>query len=237
MRSRVLVLVSLLALSFCITGVGAAPSGASIVSNTTEEAPVEAADSLKTAGGTFTTLLLNGTGQTEAWKAYVGNVTGKLTLQDANEYSIYDWTLSTISGEVFATRNDSIDWGNVECANRTTIEQTDTDLNVSSSEEISINRTFNESVHESFFVGGTQIQQSTCPAIATYVNDSAQEQDTNASFQEPLLQDDSDLIYTTLLEEDAPSYHPNKTFDFQMIVPENRRNSANERYYFYTELT
>ena len=44
------------------------PEGVTIVSNTTESPTPQAAGSITTAGGSFTTLVLNATTQTQKWK-------------------------------------------------------------------------------------------------------------------------------------------------------------------------
>src|SRR3989338_5789452 len=41
-------------------------------------------------GGYIFTMNLDTTQQNKRWKAYVGNVTGKLTLDDASSYTIFD---------------------------------------------------------------------------------------------------------------------------------------------------
>ncbi len=233
MASKLLPILVLLALTVQAL---AAPTGLDIVFNQTVTPPVAPAGSLTTAGGSFTTLVLNVTMQNPRWKAYVGNITGRLTLDDANQNTIYDWTLSTITGEVYASRNASIDWSSVECANSSTILAEESALNITDSKEDSINNTFNQTIHKGFYVGYTYIQNSTCRAIATYVNDSKQPASENADFQLVLLQSGSTLIYATLLEQDALSYDPNKTFDFQMIVAENEYSSTGTTYYFYAEI-
>jgi hypothetical protein len=93
------------------------PTGATIVSNSTEYAPIVAAGSSTTVGGSFTTLLLNATTQTPRWKAYVGNVSGTFTLRDSSNDTIYDWGTASSGGEVYSSRDNSIDWSSLLCAN------------------------------------------------------------------------------------------------------------------------
>jgi hypothetical protein len=88
----------------------AAPQGASITYNYTENATIRPADSHTAAGGSFTTLVLNITSQTSKWKAYVGNVSGKLTLDNSRNMTIYDWALTSVQGEVYVSRNNSINF-------------------------------------------------------------------------------------------------------------------------------
>lgn len=212
------------------------PANPTFVYNTTETAAPKPAAYLNTSGGSFTTLVLNATGQNYKWKAYVGNATGKLSLDDQTNMSIYDWRLSTISGNVFVSRNESIDWTNMTCANRTIIESEDSYLKLNSTRSDSINQTFNNTVHKSFYAASNLIQNSTCPAIATYVNDTAQTVNESAKFQEILLQDlQGNLVYTTILEDSILGFD-NSLYDFQMIVAEDETKAEATRYYFYLEL-
>lgn len=213
----------------------AEPQGTQIVSNVTETAPVDAAGSLTTAGGSFTTLILNTTTQTPHWKAYVGNVTGLFTLDDADGNTIYDWTASTFTGEVYASRSNSVNWANVDCVQDATITTEHSALNMTSLQPDNINRTFNNTIHAEFWVSSNYIAQSTCRAIATYINDSAQTPDVNADFQVVLLDDTTSMIFAALVEDDVSGFD-NAPYDFQMIVPESDVAISPHTYYFYTEL-
>lgn len=174
----------------------AQPTGVEILFNETQTITPAPAANLTTAGGTFTTMILNGTFQTPRWKAYVGNVTGRLTLDDSSNRTIYDWDLITISGQVYVTRTDTINWGSISCATESSISNEQTNLNIQSTSADSINNTFNTSTHRSFYVGTTLITQSTCRAIATYIEDEKQTPTIEATFQEILLQDSSNNLYS-----------------------------------------
>jgi len=215
----------------------AIPVGPVITYNATTNATARPAAAIATVGGSFTTLTLNTTAQTYRWKAYVGNITGKLTLADATNKSIFDWTVSSVTGEVYATRsNSAIDWASVGCADNGLINTEDTVMNMTLTSPDTINRTFNNTVHKTFYVGTTKIQNSTCRAIATYVNGTPQTASENAVFQEILLKDgSSNLIYTTLVNASTLGYNNNK-YDFQMILAENEYLSVPTNYYLYVEL-
>jgi hypothetical protein len=214
----------------------AEPAGPTIIYNSTVSPTPQAAASISTAGGTFTTLILNATTQTMRWKAYVGNVTGSFTLKDSNNATLYDWSVASIAGEVYASRNSSITWSSIRCAVNSTLLTEQTHLNITTSKEDSINRTFNTSVHRSFYVGTTLITNSSCRSIATYVNSTRQSASENAYFQEVLLDDTQRFIYTTLLENDQQGYN-NQAFDFQLIVAESDVQVTPSPYYFWVELS
>ncbi len=213
----------------------AVPQGASITFNETENATMRQADSKTTAGGSFTTMVLNVSSQTSKWKAYVGNVTGKITLDNSNNQTIYDWTLTNVQGEVYVSRNDSIDFSDLICANKGNITAEDAALNINSSSADSINKTFDQKVHKSFVIGGTgTISNSSCYSIATYVNDQAQAPSEDADFQEILLSDSTNLVFATLLEDSQQGFDL-ADYDFQIIVPDDPGSTSNT-YYFYAEL-
>jgi hypothetical protein len=232
--------IVLLLLIFGLTlfsSVMALPVGPSLTFNSTTNSTPRPAVAITTAGGTFTTLVLNATSQTYRWKAYVGNVSGKLALADATNKSIFDWSVTSVTGEVYATRsNVAIDWSSISCADTALINNEDTYMNMSLVSPDSINKTFNNTIHRSFYVGTVNIPSSSCRAIATYVNGSAQIPSENAAFQEILLKDGlSNLIFTTLVNSSTFGYN-NQKYDFQMILPENEYNPTPTNYYLYVEL-
>ncbi|MBN2052997.1 hypothetical protein JW756_05830 [Candidatus Woesearchaeota archaeon] len=214
--------------------VNAIPQGATITYNYTEDATIRSPASHTAAGGSFTTLTLNVSSQTSKWKAYVGNVTGKITLDNANNMTIYDWVLTTMQGEVYAARN-TITFSSLTCANRTNITTEDAALNINSSSEDSINKTFTQQKHQSFVIGGAgTISNSTCYSVATYINDTQQTPAENATFQEMLLSDGASLVFVTLLNDNKAGFDLG-TYDFQLILPDDPTDTSTA-YYFYAEL-
>lgn len=213
------------------------PANPQIISNITETIAPRPQLSINTTGGSFTTLVLNASQQNYKWKAYVGNATGKLTLQDQTNYSIYNWQMSTITGNIYVSRNTTIDWSSLACANSTTLENEDSLLNIDSSKLDSINMTFNSSVHKQFYAAAHKINQSTCPSISTFINGQSQTNGSNNKFQEVLLKDNNGiLLYTTIIENAVSGFDNNK-YDFQMIVAEDETKQVATPYYFYLELT
>ncbi len=236
LRIAIVLLLSFMLSAIIIQNTFADPSGVTIIQNTTVTPAVQPAGSITTAGGSFTTMLINATSQTMRWKAYVGNVSGRFALQDGSNYSIYDWGITIIAGEVYASRNNSINWPAINCVDNTTLSNEQTQINMTTTKEDSINKTFNNTVHKSFYVGTKLITNSTCRSIATYVNSTKQTVSESATYQEVLLQDTNQkMVYTTLLENKARSYN-NASLDFQMIVAESDINPTPSTYYFWVEL-
>jgi hypothetical protein len=239
-RGLSLLLVLALVSSFTVLlALAATPEGPSItyVSNTSK---VSGAPELRDsdAKGTITTIILDSEQQNQRWKAYVGNVSGKLTLQDADGYAIYDWSLEAdFAGTIFASRNGTINWDSVACANTTIIEAEEAIMVHINTADDSITNTFNATDHQSFFVNS--IFMANCPYTPMYVNGTAQTQDSTADFQQILIMDTntSSLIYATRMENDKMGYNPDMTFDFQMIIAESGNPLVSTTpYYFYLEI-
>ena len=235
-NASLLVLLALVFVSSFIISVSAQPTGVDITFNDTEFITPDPAAELTTAGGTFTTLVLNGTFQTPRWKAYVGNVSGRLALADSLSRTIYDWELAIVSGQVYVSRHEEIDWSTISCAVEQSILDEQGALNIQASAVDSINRTFNETIHRGFFVGTRQISNSTCKSIATYVEDSKQAPNEDANFQEILLEDnDNKLVFATIIEQGQIGYD-GALYDFQLIVPEDPTSVDPTTYYFFAEI-
>lgn len=213
------------------------PTGSTITSNTTDLGRTTTPASRADDGGTFTTLNINAIQQNYAWKAYLGNITGSLVLDDSNNISIYQWSLSTLTGEILATRNDSLAWGSLGCASDAVMASENTFLNMASGDGDNINSTFSFSNHKTFIIAGNTLANSTCPALATYVNLTAQADNETALFQQILINDsNSNLIFVGNLEINQQGYDNSSQFDFQMILPDDDTASAITTYYFYVEL-
>lgn len=231
-----IIIAIMLMLVYVMGAAANTPVGPRVLYNSTETSNITVSQLLNTSGGSFTTLLLNVTNQNLRWKAYVGNVTGKLTLDDGINNTIFDWEQATITGNVYATRNSSVDWSSIACAERNIIYSEETDLSINTSKDDSINSTFQNTIHKTFYAANNLISNSTCPAIATYINDTAQTPDESASFQEILLQDAQNiLIYTTVIENNLLGFD-NSPYDFQMIVADDESTASQTPYYFYVEL-
>ncbi|MBW2965260.1 hypothetical protein KY363_07420, partial [Candidatus Woesearchaeota archaeon] len=150
-----------------------------------------------TSGGTITVVNINTTSQNPHWKAYVGNISGRLSLQDASSNSIYDWNISSMEGEIYATRKPTIvGWDSIVCADATHITAEEEALNFTSGSEDSIFNTFNKQSHAAFYAGLTSVAADSCNSTNLYVNGAS-----SSDFEEILLYDGAYLVYTSLLED------------------------------------
>ena len=252
-----------LSLLLIITFVYATPDGASSVSyikNSTGTADNgtmvngtpgsgQDSDNPNKAGSYIYTVNLEGTTQNSRWKGYVGNVTGTLVLDDADGYTLYDWTITTsLSGEVYATRTaGTVNWTNINCSYLNSTYWEMVYLNHTNAND-NISTTFNDTDNKAFYVGNRLISANTCPTINLHVNDSSDLEGTDY-FEEILLYDGGydgvnstnmtewnntdtgpsnvnlrNVVYAAILEENKFGYKgssgDNETYDFQMILPE-----------------
>jgi hypothetical protein len=226
----VIILLTLANLTF------ANPGGTTITSNSTNLGRTFAPANRTDAGGTIITLDLDTVQQDQQWKAYVGNISGSLTLDDSDGDTIYKWSLdaSAVTGEIYASRSNSISWSSAECSNYATIQSEQTALSINDTNTDSIKNTFNYTVHPSFSVAGRTITQNSCNATSTFVSSTRQNQAT-ADFPVVLLYDTTNLIYATLITQDKTGYTGSSTYDFQLIVADNP-SVTSTTYYFYAEL-
>lgn len=188
------------------------------------------------SGGYITSANLSATVQDTRWKAFIGQVTGLFTLDDASGSTIFDWELTSITGRVYATRNDSsITWANINCSNLSFLEDENYNMNHTNAND-NITSTFNLSegaTHSTFYVGSKLIGANSCPTLNTYVDNATQDN----RFEEMALDDGTSVVYATIMEEDQTGYN-SQNFDFQMIVPENGAPSfaGATAYYIYIEI-
>jgi hypothetical protein len=217
-------------------GASALPGGATITSNSTAGTPSPTPSNRSDARGTITTIIINAVQQDQFWKGYVGNISGRLSLDDATGNTIYDWPISlSKEGEVYVSRASSPVFGSVGCANINNITREEGYYGMTTTQSDNINKTFNATSHQQFFVGNQSITANSCRSTATYVNDSPQTLDGNQYFQEIVLQDSSfNLVYTTMINASKDGFDT-LDYDFQMIVPESVFNSSTT-YFFFTEL-
>ena len=233
--THLLVVLSLVTILFTPLSF-AFPTGLEISGNVTETAasvpPAQRTDS----GGTITTMVLDVIQQNPRWKAYVGNLTGVLTLDDASGQSIFRWELEDedVTGNVFITRSNDVDWSGIGCSLEADILNEDSALGFTSSWADSINRTFSETTHPTIPIGASSIPANTCRSTSTFVNNAPQAQ-ASADFPLVLLSSGSDLVYVTPLNKGADSYNTGRSVDFQSIVPD-QEGAGTTTYYFYAEI-
>ena len=184
--------------------------------------------------GNVTELSINATAVTRSWQGFYGNITGTIILADASGANFYDWNVSTPTGQVYASRNDSVTWDGIDCTNATGITAEETYLGQDSTDPDSVTQTFAATNHPQFFVGSEEIDG--CPTTQAYDDSGSQ----GGSFWQVLLSDTTaNIVYTTIIEDTSPAGFDGRPWHFQLLVGENGQpgNEAPTPYYFYVELT
>ncbi len=93
------------------------PTGASVSELGDERAPNDTAESNEAFAGNITELAITAFTTTQSWQGYVGNISGTIQLADNDDSVLYNWTLANPEGEIYATRNSSVSWRNIQCFN------------------------------------------------------------------------------------------------------------------------
>jgi len=241
---------------------GAAPFGAIVTENWSERGVEGSPESDGAMAGNITELVIFGYSLTQSWQGYVGNVTGTITLDDNENYTMYNWSAADPQGEVYAA-NDTVNWANVQCFNFTAVgdygnythdvlqkgatnlygknlTMLESEFGISSSDMDGVNETFNftygSDEHDLFYVGDLYFSEGECLFTRTY---SDVGMGTTNEFEEVLLWDPvrNNTIFTAILEQDVLGFN-NRTYDFQMMVLENGHlgNTETTDYYFYVEV-
>ncbi|MBW2974607.1 hypothetical protein KY366_02720 [Candidatus Woesearchaeota archaeon] len=229
----------------------AVPSGPSSINESTAQTrgaapPVQ----LNAEAGNITAINIVSTSATRSWQGYYGNITGAITLDDASNYTMYDWVLSSPQGEIYASNSSSVTWIKVKCVNYTApttgngseminLSVLESMFGMNSDDVDGVDETFNATYSDAagFYVGDVHINvNDSCPMTYMYVNESYQ----MSRFKEILLTDNVSIIFTALLEEDFDDYKPgSETSDFQLIVGEDEHPTGSGEttpYYFFAEL-
>lgn len=189
---------------------------------------------LNISGGSISVINFNATTVNPKWKGFVGNISGKLALEDSTSMSLFEWPMTSIEGEIYATRSSSLlNWDNISCVKPYKLFLEQYELNFTNSNVDSINNTFNETSHQSLYVGTTLLSDNSCRSTKMLVNG-----EKTSDFVEVVLQDSDSVIYAALLEDSQTGFN-NATYDFQMIVPDWGIINSNPSvpYYFYLELS
>ncbi|MGV8162197.1 MAG: 3-keto-disaccharide hydrolase [Candidatus Nanoarchaeia archaeon] len=183
-------------------------------------------ESILITAGNVSLLSINGTGITQSWQGYYGNIFGTIYLNNGEGKTFYDWNLTNPSGEIYASRAIDVNFATLHCSNPADIITEESYLNHTSTSSDSVTNTFNQNTHPEFSTGIINIPQNTCPST------------TVSGFFEVLLIDNANnIIYTSLIESDKEGFDL-EPYDFQMIVGENGQNNNADitPYYFFVEI-
>lgn len=214
--------------------------GPSLVRNVTIISSERRNESLNATGqtvdaGNITEMSVQAKMTSRSWTGIYGNVSAGIVLQDASGNNFYNWTGSSLYGEVYAARTASIDFSSIECTNSSEVAAEELYLGQLQTDPDTVNKTFNKTNHPGFLVGNTVINPSSCKTTNTYVNSAAQ----NSNFHQVLLSDAaSNIVYTALMNGTIAGFKNQQT-NFQMLLGVNGKtnSSATTTYYFFLEVS
>ncbi len=235
------------------------PFGANYtIINSTRAIPDEA-QSIEAQAGNVTELNIAGVTITQSWQGYFGNITGTIQLADGADNQMYNWSLASPEGEIYASTSSSIAWTNVQCLNYssdgtligesgnggttsqhgTNLTQLEALFNIQPDDVDGINETFNllgGATHDLFYTNNLEFSEGECQSTRLFSNIGSGEND---KFEEVLLYEPStqSVIFTSLLNEDVLGFD-GRSHDFEMLVAEDghETDTATTTYYFYVEL-
>ena len=202
------------------------------------------ASTLESVAGNVTQLTITGTTVTQAWAGYYGQISGVLTLDNADNKTLYNWSLTHPEGEIYAS-TAAVDFreSNVFCYNYTekfaadlSLQEYEASLSISDSDADGVNETFTFGLaHNSFYAGYNAISANSCAAVHLFGGSGAPSED----FQELLLYDNTskNVVFATLINTDKPGF-TGDSYDFEMILAEDGHSgdTTPTTYFFYVEL-
>ena len=230
MKKKLSLLLICLSAVFMFSFAIAEPSGAEVTPGTSSRMNATEAGNHSAQAGNLTEITLYSEVITRSWQGYFGNVSGAIRLADSSGNNMYNWSLASASGQVYATYNSSISWTEVECLDWATEgEDLESLFGVSSTHSDRVNETFSDSTdHSGFLVGSKEITENTCMAVNLF------DEDGEGAFEEVLLSDGTTAIFTSIIN--SGTGFDGNSYDFQMIVLEDGRDTETTTYYFYVEI-
>jgi hypothetical protein len=258
---KILILFIVLFLWICISMlqvVIAEPNGANVTEKRTERAPNDTAQGIPAQAGNVTELNIFGYTTTQSWQGYFGNITGAIRLADAVDNVMYNWSLASPQGEIYASKNNTISWPNVQCFNftatgamnplgetpgatnqkGTNLTQIEDEFSINASDVDGVNETFTllGTGHNTFYVHNLEFSIGECRNTRIFDNTG---KGVNNNFEEVLLYEPTttSVVFTTLLNQNQAGFDSG-THDFEMLVLEDGHGTdvSVTNYYFWVEL-
>ncbi|MBN2422267.1 hypothetical protein JXB41_03500 [Candidatus Woesearchaeota archaeon] len=206
------------------------PTGADLTQGDSSRRVNQTVTSLNAQAGNVTALNIDQVKITEVWQGFYGNVSGRITLDNADNETFYDWTAGTTQGEILASRTVVSSWTNIDCSSVTFRENEDTALGITSTWTDSINSTFNSTSTPTFQIGNSG-DLSSCNGVQAYNNAGA------GTFWNTLINVSTTPVYVSIINNDQNAFNGDGTADFELLVPTNYSEGGVATYYFYVELS
>jgi hypothetical protein len=249
----------ILAVTFAVYA-GATPNGAGTVTTLgSSSANASNPGNNSAVAGNVTELDVYGYSTTQSWQGYYGNVSGTIQLATAGNKVMYNWSIASPSGEIYASTNSSIQWPYVQCFNftangsygddkpmngstsllGTNLTQLEGRYGLNYTDVDGVNETFgliDAGTHNAFYTGSLAFAEGECPN--TRVFSSAGKGEDN-KFEEVLMYEPetTSVIFASILNKDLGGFDA-VNHDFEMLVLENGHagDISTTPYFFFVEL-
>ncbi len=209
----------------------------------------DTADSDEAMAGNVTELSIFGYTITQSWQGYFGNVTGTIMLADNHDNVMYNWSLASPEGEIYASTSNTISWLDIKCLENEKgvgFIDLETEFGIAFDDVDGVDETFSVLGthehghglgHDLFYTANIEFPAGTCASTHLFAGN---RNVTSSTFQEVLMYDTftSSVVFTSILDEETPVGFDQKPHDFQMLVLENGHgtDTATTTYYFWVEL-
>jgi hypothetical protein len=209
------------------------PTSSTVLGSSSRNTSQVAPQQVNAQGGNVTEINIQTITITKSWQGYYGNVSGMIALQDASNSTFYNWSQTSYSGRVFATRDATVAWGTVNCTNGTNRTNEETYLGQVFSDSDSVTNTYNRTTHPAFAVGTRSILANTCFSTNGYVANNSQTANYTMVMLSP---EDGSPIYTAIMNKSVVGFD-GRRHDFELLVAENEKvgSIGVTTYYFWTE--
>ncbi len=210
-------LVIFVVFGFIFSASAADPSGADTTPGTPETSSAGTPGNTTAEGGNITQVDLSGNSQSTHWQGFWGQVSGAIALQDASGDVMYNWSIGTMSGNVYISNASSFTWS---CA-RVDEDWCDT---ITGTGDDSCSNTFKDTT-KTFTVAGTGINNVNTTQTYNYSG--------SGTFDEGIINCSDEMVFVAEIYNNKNTFN-NNAADFQAIVPVN--GTVTRVYYFWIEL-
>ena len=180
-------------------------------------------------GGNISGLSVTGRSKSLVWQGFFGNASGNLTLADSADNQMYSWTVSNITGEIYASSSNAVTWTSI-----TGQEDCNIETSLTGGGPDSVRRTFtNASLSKTWQVGDINVTA----ACRTFTYNTTNR--GTGFWEEIILTDSANYIYAGELLNNsltAGQGFNGGTHNFQFMVPD-KKGAQTETYYFYIEFS
>jgi hypothetical protein len=200
--------------------VAAGAVGASVTAGGRETAGVGSPGSVTGKGGNITNTNLTATTQTSHWQGFWGVVSGSIALRDAAGRRMMNWSVASVSGNVFISNWSTLTWSGYSAPAASACNS------IIGAGADSCTNTFDDGT-KTFTIGGTAV---TNVNLVKTLNGSAA-----ARWDQGIVYDGlSHIFYAATIYSSTRNFKNASMSGFQAIVPVN--GTTTRTYYFWAEL-